>query len=111
VGATGDAVGTPPHLHFEIHPRELLWLGYDGVVNPFTYLSAWRRLTDIGFGSWTPPPGRAPAAGAVLLQADDISRLSGLGDGSLAALLAPEELFGEAPVQPQIVGAEPGFSG
>jgi hypothetical protein len=111
VGATGDAVGTPPHLHFEIHPRELLWLGYDGVVNPFTYLSAWRRLTDIGFGSWTPPPGRAPAPGAVLLQADDISRLSGLGDGSLAALLAPEELFGEAPVQPQIVGAEPGFSG
>ena len=111
VGATGDAVGTPPHLHFEIHPRELLWLGYDGVVNPFLSLSAWRRLTDIGFGSWAPPPGRAPGAGAVLLQADDISRLSGLGDGSLAALLAPEELFGEAPVQPQIVGAEPGFSG
>jgi murein DD-endopeptidase MepM/ murein hydrolase activator NlpD len=111
VGATGDAVGTPPHLHFEIHPRELLWLGYDGVINPFPYLTAWRRLADIGFGAWTPLPGRAPRAGAVLLQAEDISTLSGLGKGSLAALLQPQELFGEAPVQPQIVGAEPGFSG
>jgi murein DD-endopeptidase MepM/ murein hydrolase activator NlpD len=110
VGATGDAVGTPPHLHFEVHPRELLWLGYDGVVNPYPYLSAWRRLTDLGFGAWTQPPGRAPGAGAVLLQADDISTLSGLGDGSLSALLGSQELFGEAPVQPQIVGAEPGFS-
>ena len=111
VGATGDAVGTPPHLHFEIHPRELLWLGYDGVIDPFPYLSAWQRLADIGFGLWTPLPGKAPAPAAVLLQADDISTLSGLGDGSLAALLGPRELFGEAPVQPQIVGAEPGFGG
>jgi murein DD-endopeptidase MepM/ murein hydrolase activator NlpD len=111
VGATGDAVGTPPHLHFEIHPRDLLWLGYDGVLNPFTYLSAWRRLADIGFGSWAPPPGKAPVAPAVLLEAQDISTLSGLGDGALAALLEPQDLFGEAPVQPQIVGAEPGFSG
>jgi murein DD-endopeptidase MepM/ murein hydrolase activator NlpD len=111
VGATGDAVGTPPHLHFEIHPRELLWLAYDGVINPFPYLSAWRRLADIGFGLWAPLPGKAPPPAAVLLQADDISTLSGLGDGSLAALLSPQELFGEAPVQPQIVGAEPGFGG
>lgn len=111
VGATGDAVGTPPHLHFEIHPRELLWLGYDGVIDPFAYLSAWRRLVDIGFGAWTPPAGRAPAAAAVLLEASDISTLSGLGDDSLAELLQPQDLFGEAVDQPQIVGAEPGFSG
>ena len=34
VGNTGDAQGTPSHLHFEIHPVGLLGLGYDGVVNP-----------------------------------------------------------------------------
>jgi murein DD-endopeptidase MepM/ murein hydrolase activator NlpD len=109
VGTTGDAVGTPPHLHFEIHPRNLLWLGYDGVINPFPYLSAWRRLADLGFGAWTPPPGEAPPPGAVLLQADDISALSALGDETLASMLAPAELFGEARPGPRIVGAGPGF--
>ena len=34
VGNTGDAQGTPYHLHFEIHPVQLLGLGYDGVVDP-----------------------------------------------------------------------------
>jgi len=111
VGATGDAVGTPPHLHFEIHPRDLLWLGYDGVVNPYAYLVAWRRLVDLGFGGWRPAPGEAPPAGAVLLQADDISTLSGLGDGSLTAFLQVSSLFGEALPGPVIVGAEPGFGG
>jgi murein DD-endopeptidase MepM/ murein hydrolase activator NlpD len=109
VGTTGDAVGTPAHLHFEIHPRNLLWLGYDGVINPFPYLSAWRRLADLGFGGWTPPPGEAPPPGAVLLQADDISAFSALGDESLASMLAPADLFGEALPGPQIVGAGPGF--
>ena len=33
VGNTGDADTTPYHLHFEIHPSSLLFLGYDGVVN------------------------------------------------------------------------------
>jgi murein DD-endopeptidase MepM/ murein hydrolase activator NlpD len=34
VGNSGDAEGTPPHLHFEIHPASLLGLGYDGAVDP-----------------------------------------------------------------------------
>jgi murein DD-endopeptidase MepM/ murein hydrolase activator NlpD len=45
VGATGDARGTPPHLHFEIHPAALLDLGYDGAVDPTSYLHRWRRLS------------------------------------------------------------------
>ena len=44
VGDTGDAEGTPPHLHFEIHPAALLRLGYDGAVDPTAYLRAWRQL-------------------------------------------------------------------
>jgi hypothetical protein len=111
VGATGDAVGTPPHLHFEVHPRELLWMGYDGVINPYPYLTAWLRLDDVAFGGWTPQAGRAPEAGAVLLQADDISSLSGLGDDTLSSYLLMPELFGEGAPGPTIVGAGPGFGG
>ena len=111
VGNTGDAITTPPHLHFEIHPRELLWMGYDGAIDPYPYLSAWLRLDDLAFGSWDPGPGPAPKVGAVLLQADDISSLSGLGDGSLSSYLLAPSLFGEAEPGPVIVNAEPGFGG
>src|SRR5215217_2706792 len=51
VGNTGDAEGTPYHLHFEIHPVSLLSLGYDGAVDPFPYVSAWRRLDGPGAGA------------------------------------------------------------
>jgi murein DD-endopeptidase MepM/ murein hydrolase activator NlpD len=111
VGTTGDAVGTPPHLHFEIHPHELLWMGYDGVIDPYPYLLAWLRLDDLAFGRWDPAPGPAPKVGAVLLQADDISTLSGLGDGSLSSYLVVPTLFGEGAPGPEIVTAEPGFGG
>ena len=79
--------GPPPHLHFEIHPRELLWMGYDGAIDPYPYLTAWLRLDDLAFGTLGPGPGPAPKVGAVLLQADDISSLSGLGDDSLSSYL------------------------
>ena len=58
MGNTGDAQGTPYHLHFEIHPVGLLPLGYDGVVRPYPYLLAWRRLEDVSFAAgrgWAPP--------------------------------------------------------
>jgi murein DD-endopeptidase MepM/ murein hydrolase activator NlpD len=47
VGDTGDAFGTPFHLHFEIHPRSLLSLRYDGAVDPTTYLQHWQRLSHV----------------------------------------------------------------
>jgi murein DD-endopeptidase MepM/ murein hydrolase activator NlpD len=78
VGTTGDAAGTPAHLHFEVHPASMLWLGYDGAVNPTAYLESWRRLTDLSQVS-----GVASRPGAVLLQVSDISTASGLEPGSL----------------------------
>jgi murein DD-endopeptidase MepM/ murein hydrolase activator NlpD len=44
VGTSGDARTTPPHLFFEINPAGLRALGYDGAVDPTSYLRAWREL-------------------------------------------------------------------
>ena len=110
VGATGDAVGTPPHLHFEIHPASLLGLGYDGVVNPYDYLIAWRRLDDLSLGLAT-RPGKAPPPGAVLLEAADISSTSGLDPEALARTLELSALFGESLAPPKAEqSSSPGFS-
>ena len=95
VGASGDAVGTPPHLHFEIHPAALLGLGYDGVVNPYRYLLAWQKLVDASFDWGEIGPGDAPAPGAVILQAQDIATTSGLDPAALARALEMPALFGE----------------
>jgi murein DD-endopeptidase MepM/ murein hydrolase activator NlpD len=94
VGNTGDAQGTPPHLHFEIHPVGLLGLGYDGVVNPTSYLLAWQRLQDVSFAggdAWAPARsmGDAPKPGAILLAASDISSADGLDPGSLQRAIRP----------------------
>jgi murein DD-endopeptidase MepM/ murein hydrolase activator NlpD len=95
VGATGDADGGAPHLHFEIHPSSMLGLGYDGVVAPYPFLSAWRRAEDVSFaaGRVYVPSGPGPGApslpppGAYLLQAQDIASLSGLVPGALERAL------------------------
>jgi murein DD-endopeptidase MepM/ murein hydrolase activator NlpD len=102
LGNTGDAQSTPYHLHFEIHPVGLLPMGYDGVVNGFPYLSAWRRLEDVSFAAgrgWAPPvppTATAPRPGALLLGSTDISSASGLEPGSLErALVAPVSAEGD----------------
>lgn len=96
VGNTGDAQGTPYHLHFEVHPVSLLFLGYDGAVDPTTYLQAWQRLQDIRILPAVPFPGpaaavsSAPTPGAILLESADISTANGLDPGSLTrAMNAP----------------------
>jgi murein DD-endopeptidase MepM/ murein hydrolase activator NlpD len=94
VGNTG-ATGAM-HLHFEIHPVELLSFGYDGAIAPYPFLIAWRRAEDVSFAAGrrftvSPrdglPRSTAPPAGAILLLADDISRTSGLVPGALKRAL------------------------
>jgi murein DD-endopeptidase MepM/ murein hydrolase activator NlpD len=102
MGNSGDAQGTPYHLHFEIHPVQMLYLAYDGVISPYPILVEWRRVQDIEFPDgtgWapTPPAGaQAPRPGAIVLQVTDISVASGLRPGSLArAFVAPVSSEGD----------------
>jgi hypothetical protein len=93
VGNTGDAAGGPYHLHFEVHPASLLFLGYDGAVDPTPYLDAWRRLQNVSFPAgvaWAPQPlkSRLPPPGAMLLQSNDISTASGLDPASFRQALS-----------------------
>jgi murein DD-endopeptidase MepM/ murein hydrolase activator NlpD len=93
MGNTGDASTTPYHLHFEIHPVGLLYLGYDGAVDPTSYLTAWEHVQDIDFAQvagWAPPisaTSSAPKPGAVLLSQTDISTADGLDPESLRQAL------------------------
>ena len=91
VGNTGDAEGTPYHLHFEVHPVAYLALGYDGAVDPTPYLIAWKHQKDIGLaqvaGYLPGIVGTAPKPGAILLEASDISEANGLDPASLRRAL------------------------
>jgi hypothetical protein len=95
MGNTGDAEGTPYHLHFEIHPVSFLYLGYDGAVDPSPYLNAWQHQQDLPFpiaGGWVPviPGGAvAPEPGAILLGVNDISTADGLDPASLRRAMTP----------------------
>jgi hypothetical protein len=117
VGTTGDAVGTPPHLHFEVHPKALLGLGYDGVINPYPYLVAWQASRDESFRVSIPTEARggAPQPGAVILESQDISTASGLDPDEVARALALPAMLEELGItQPVVasplVGGPPGFA-
>jgi murein DD-endopeptidase MepM/ murein hydrolase activator NlpD len=92
MGATGDVEGKPTHLHFEIHPVSMLFLGLGGAVNPTAYLRSWRRLEKLAFPvatGWAPKvPGtiQAPQPGAILLGVSDISSADGLAPSTLRRL-------------------------
>jgi murein DD-endopeptidase MepM/ murein hydrolase activator NlpD len=118
IGNTGDAQGTPFHLHFEIHPVSLLGQGYDGAVNPTSYLLAWKHLQDVSFeggDAWAPlnSIANAPKPGAILLAATDISIADGLDPGSLQRAIRPtvvrSDNFVKAP--PKTTGGAPSAAG
>jgi len=83
------------HLHFEVHPVSLLYLGYDGAVDPTPYLDAWRHQQDLPFpvaAFWVaaiPGGGSVPEPGAILLGSRDISTADGLDPASLRRALVP----------------------
>jgi hypothetical protein len=56
IGNTGDAFTTSPHLHFEIHPHQLLRLDYNGAVDPTRYLDAWPHVEHARASKPTHPP-------------------------------------------------------
>ena len=102
VGDTGDARGTPPHLHFEVHPVSMIGQGYDAAVNPTPYLRAWQRLQRLHFTSsdllltnasgWSAAVAAPRAApGAILLDSNDISSATSLDPKSVAKALSPPQ--------------------
>ncbi|HZC30555.1 MAG TPA: M23 family metallopeptidase, partial [Gaiellaceae bacterium] len=99
IGNSGDAEGGAYHLHFEVHPVGLLGLGYDGAVDPSSYLRTWRHVQYarlVAGAGWVPPPAsaNAPKAGAIVLQGTDISSASGLDPASLRRILGSRSVVG-----------------
>lgn len=82
VGSTGDAEGTPDHLHFEVHP------GGGAPINPVRFLRAWLRGVAVpAAGSdYTYAPSRV--APSRVTGQSDISGNSGL-EGAVLDEVAP----------------------
>jgi len=113
VGNTGDAINTPYHLHFEIHPVSLLGKGYDGVIDPTSYLESWERLRNLAFSGGVAPTtvasigkaqSTAPEPGAVLLNVADISTVAGLDPAAIKEALAAGEDLAVGESQAALLG-------
>ena len=94
VGNTGDAQGTPYHLHFEVHPvgaarPRLRRRGRPDEVPRRLGAPAGRALRRGRRLDAPASRGDAPKAGAILLQSSDISTASGLDPESLERALSP----------------------
>jgi murein DD-endopeptidase MepM/ murein hydrolase activator NlpD len=95
MGNSGAAGQTPVHLHFEVHPASLLYLGTAGVVDPTSYLGGWQHLKTLPYpiaAAWAPNVhglAAGPEPGAILLGMSDISSADGLDPASIRRALAP----------------------
>ena len=110
LGRTGDAFTTTPHLHFEIHPHQpaFVKLGYDGAVDPTTYLKKWRiekvPTDEIPQPAKLKAPVGAPSQEAAvvwqqLLVARHLSTTSAAGVPGLSPYPLRFEAAGVAPVK------------
>ena len=104
VGNTGDAFTTMPHLHFEIHPRSLLRLRYDGAVDPTRYLEEWLRPGSVDAPAPVHPrlPRRTAWRHEAAVNFRELlaARRLVVGTGALPAVarvLRPEPLLAHAP--------------
>ena len=90
-----------------VHPKALLGLGYDGVINPYPYLVAWHARQDEDFRVSLPAQaGGALQPAAVVIETNDISTASGLDQKALERVLALPALFeGLAAAQPVVESA------
>lgn len=106
VGNTGDAFTTQPHLHFEVHPTGLLYLGYDGAVDPTTYLRSWALPRDVKV---LPPVLLPEGAPAGFGSATDFRRLLDVHPRPAkprpTAKAAPRKERPSTPLQPTRVAA------
>ncbi len=122
VGDSGDAKGTPFHVHFEIHP-DAGW-----AVPPIAFVSAWQDATPGTAGGPVAPADQPPPSpvappqavalpdGVQLEEAFDISRASGLDDVAVAAAAGSSGEGGRPVPEPDAIvaiggEAQPGFIG